>query len=145
MIYLSVKDTFIRELEKSFDKKLQVAKRIRVISDLQMFRPKEDPFVWGEKKGKVPEHLMIYFDGVHILTFNETESIPKVMLKFWKGFREAYKVGSIKLTPPWMIEQVKTPTESDIQIERLSKIEAGTKERKIAKAIVKSMINKKVK
>lgn len=140
MIYLTAKDSLIRELEKHFDSKLNIRKRIRVISDLQMFKPKEDLFVWGQKKGKIPEHLMVYFDDIHILTFDETEPLKNVMFRFWVGFREAYSKNSIRLTPPWMIEVEKKETPKEKQLNNLKKIKVLTKEQKIAKEIVKKII-----
>jgi hypothetical protein len=139
-MYLHIKDAFIRELAKHFDKKMEIDKRLSIVSDLQMFRAKEDPFVWSEKKGLAPEHFMVYFDSEHICTFNLNDSVKKVMLLFWKGFREAYAKKRIKLTPPRMRVEVKKETPTQQALKRLEKIKPTTGAERMAKEIVKKVI-----
>lgn len=107
MIYLSVKDQLIREIGKSFDPKLSFDKRIRVMSDLLMFKAKEDISVWKQKRGELPEYFTVYFDNEYICGFDANQPLEKATLYFWKGFKEAYKKNKIRLTPKAEIKEVK--------------------------------------
>lgn len=139
-MYLHIKDKFVRELQNHFDSKLKVEKRVRVVSDLQMFRPKEDKFVWAQQKDKIPEHFMVYFDDEHICTFGADMPVNRVMLQFWRGFREAYGAKKIHLTPPWMREEVKQKTATEKALEKLDKIKPTTKAERMAKDIVTNIV-----
>lgn len=138
MLYLSVRDRFKREVGKNFDSKVEMDKRLTVISDLEMFRPKEDKFVWGQKKGKLPQFFQVSVDGVHICTFNETDSVERAMLLFWKGFREAYTNHKIRLNPPRFDEVLPKPETAK---DKLKKIKPTTKAERMAKEVVTRIVD----
>lgn len=96
---LSVKDALVRELSKSFEPKLRFEKRVRVVSDLLMFRPKDDISVWKQQKGLAPEYFTVYFDDEYICGFDSSQSIDYAILEFWKGFKKQYANGTIRLNP----------------------------------------------
>lgn len=129
MIYLNIKDRLVSELTKSFDPLVNFSERITVLSDLTMFRPKEDISVWKQKKGLLPEYFTVYFDGEYVCGFDANTSVERAVLEFWKGFKEGYKSGKIRLNPkPDIVETKKADT-----------IVATTPEEKMAAQIVKNM------
>lgn len=107
MIYLSVKDQLLRELSGSFDPKLNFDKRIRVMSDLLMFNPKEDKSVWKQKRGDTPEYFTVYFDNEYICGFDANQPASHAVLLFWKGFKQAYQEKKIRLNPKLEMTEVK--------------------------------------
>jgi len=131
MILLSVKDKLISELGKSFDPKIKFDKRLMVLSDLVMFRPKEDKSVWKQKRGDLPEYFTVYFDGEYICGFDANQSVEKAILEFWKGFKQQYQKGMIRLNPKVKDDIVKAKKQDTIK--------ATTPEEKMAAQIVKNM------
>lgn len=131
MMYLSVKDRLISELGKSFDPKINFDKRIRVLSDLLIFKPGEDKSVWKQKTGELPEYFTVYFDEEYICGFNANDSIGYATLEFWKGFRQAYIDGKIHLDPNYKEPEVKAPAKK--------KRKATTPEEKMAEEVVKRL------
>jgi len=120
MMYLNVKDQLIRELSSSFEPKIKFDSRIKVMSDLLMFRANEDVSVWRQKQGLVPEYFTVYFDDEYICGFDSSRSVKHAVLQFWQGFQKAYQDGKIHLDPNYKEEVVKpekkrkkptTPTE----------------------------------
>lgn len=128
MIYLNVKDKLVSELSGSFDPKLNFNKRIRVMSDLITFNYKEDKSVWKQKRGLLPEYFTVYFDDEYVCGFSDAHSIEYAILEFWKGFREAYKSGKIRLNQK-PVEVVKSK----------KKIKATTPTEKMAAQIVRRL------
>lgn len=144
MLYLQIKDAFVRELDKHFDSKLEMGKRVRVVSDLQMFDAKEDKFVWGQKKNQIPEHFMVYVDEYHVCTFHADEPLKAVLVSFWKGFTQAYKDKKIRLTPPRMrVDDEKPKSTKQLQMEKLDAIKPTTKAERMAKEIVTNIVKGK--
>lgn len=131
MMYLRVKDRLISELGKSFDSKINFDKRIRVLSDLLLFKPGEDRSVWQQKTGDLPEYFTVYFDEEYICGFNANDSIEYATLEFWKGFKQAYKDGKIHLDPNYKEPEVKAPVQK--------KRKATTPEEKMAEEVVKRL------
>lgn len=137
-LQLTIKDHLIRELSKHFDSKIQFEKRIRVLSDLDVFLP-EDKYIWEQKKDRTAEYFQVYFDDQYICGFDEETPSKVGVALFWKGFTEAYKDKKVRLTPPWMRveEKPKEETEKD----RLKKIKPKTPEQKMAKAAVEKLVS----
>lgn len=131
MIWLNVKDKLIRELSNSFDPKIKFDKRVMVLSDLMMFRPKEDKGVWKQKRGDTPEYFTVYFDGEYICGFDVSQSVERAVLEFWRGFKQAYSNGKIKLNPK--------AKEDAVVVKKEEKIIATTPEEKMAAQIVKNL------
>lgn len=130
MIWLSVKDRLVNELGKSFDPKIKFGDRIKVLSDLSIFNPKEDIYVWGQKRGELPEYFTVYFDNEYVCGFDEKQPVERVVLDFWKGFKKGYEEGKFKLTPK--VEQPKEKKE-------VKKVKATTKEERMAMEIAKRL------
>lgn len=130
MILLSIKDKLISELGKSFDPKINFNKRINVLSDLTIFKPKEDISVWRQKRGDLPEYFTVYFDGEYICGFDANQPVEKAILEFWKGFKEAYKSAKIRLIPT-KTEETKPTKQKEVL--------PATKEEKMAAEIVKKL------
>lgn len=128
MIWLNVKDKLIQEIGNSFDPKVNFNKRIRVMSDLIAFNYKEDKSVWKQKKGLLPEYYTVYFDDEYVCGFSDAHSVKHAVLEFWKGFKEAYKSGKIRLNQK-PIEVVKSK----------KKIKATTPSEKMAAQIVRRL------
>jgi hypothetical protein len=59
-----------------------------------------------------------------------------LQLSFWKGLKEKYKAGAVRLTPPELRIEQKTEKKDP-----LKDVKADTKERKMAKEIV-ARVNK---
>lgn len=128
MIWLNVKDRLVQELGNSFDPKVNFNKRIRVMSDLIAFNYKEDKSVWKQKKGLLPEYYMVYFDDEYVCGFSDAHSVKHAVLEFWKGFKEAYKSGKIRLNQK-QVEVVKSK----------KKIKATTPSEKMAAQIARRL------
>ena len=129
-MYLNVKDQLIRELSNSFEPKIKFDKRIKVLSDLNVFRPKEDVSVWKQSKGILPEYFVVYFDDEYICGFDASRSVSYAKLEFWKGFHVAYKQGKIYLDPNYKPEVVK---------KEKKKIKATTPTEKLAVEVIKKL------
>jgi len=128
MIWLNVKDRLVQELGNSFDPKVNFNKRIRVMSDLIAFNYKEDKSVWKQKKGLLPEYYTVYFDDEYVCGFSDAHSVKHAVLEFWKGFKEAYKSGKIRLNQK-QVEVVKSK----------KKIKATTPSEKMAAQIARRL------
>jgi len=131
MILISVKDRLISELGKSFDPKIKFGDRVKVLSDLTIFKPKEDISVWRQKRGELPEYFTVYFDDEYICGFDATQPVEKAVLEFWKGFKEAYQASKIRLNPK--------PEPDTVTIKAEEKIITTTPEEKMAAQIVKNL------
>jgi len=130
MMYLSVKDQLIKELSGSFEPKIKFDTRLRVMSDLLMFNPKEDLSIWNQHKGITPEYFTVYFDGEYICGFDSKQSVERAILDFWRGFKEAYKDGKIHLDPNY-----KEPTKTVVK----KKIKPTTPTEKMAAEIAEKL------
>lgn len=134
-MYLSVKDRLVSELGKSFHPKLHFETRVKVLSDLLLFKPKEDISVWRQKTGTAPEYFTVYFDDEYICGFNDQESVDYAVLSFWKGFKQAYEAGTIHLDPNYKEPVVVKPAKK--------KRKATTPEEKMAEQIVEKLTNER--
>lgn len=142
---LHIKDQFLQLIRKDFNPKLEIEKRILMISDLEMFRKGEDKYIWAQSKGKTAEVYQIYFDNEFICSFKTDDIMPAVVLMFWKGFKDKYKKGMIRLDPLWKKKQ-EEELEKEIKKAKkakrkkeLKESKATTPEEKMAKDIVIKM------
>lgn len=95
-----VKNFWLEELGKEFD--FDVKERLAVVSDLEMFRYKEDESVWKQAKSEDFEWFQIFFDGELCCEFStDFRKYPAdfIVMQFWKGFLEHYEKGNIQLNP----------------------------------------------
>lgn len=112
MIWLNVKDKLVHELNDSFEAKVNFRERVRVMSDLLAYNYKEDKSVWQQKQGLAPEYFTVYFDDEYICGFDDRTPVKKAVLEFWKGFKQAYKDGKVRLNPKVKEEVVKVKKKS---------------------------------
>ncbi len=86
-----IEDFLYRELQKHFSKKLvDVRERIRLVPDLYKFKT-EDPYFWGQAKGKIPQHYSLYFDDEFVCDFDSTHPPEAILLQFWRGLTQLYE------------------------------------------------------
>ena len=74
MMYLSVKDRLVSELGKSFHPKLHFETRVKVLSDLLLFKPKEDISVWRQKLAQhrsISPFTLMMSTSVDLMTRNQ--------------------------------------------------------------------------
>lgn len=104
------------------DFEFDITDRIEVISDLDHYKASEDPFVWGEREGKIPEHYEVYWDGEWVLDFNEGTPPTRVYVEFLKRFAELYQQGKVHMN------KFLTEHEQQMDIEKMVKKEKAKKE-----------------
>lgn len=132
------------EIEQHFDKMVDIKNRLHVVSDIYKFRWKDDESVWSQKRGKTEKYYEVTLDGEHVCGFDESETMAQVMLKFWKGMRDGYKEGKIRLNK-FLAEEERKNREVDLKNQKLNRtkrikdIKAVTPEQKIAKEVVKRL------
>lgn len=147
-MYLPAKDRFLHELEKHFDRSYNLKKRVYIPADIEMFRWKEDESVWRQKREKAPHYYTVYFDNEFICGFSEADSIEKVMLDWWRGFKKAYEEKKIDLDEQKSIalREAREQQQKDLKKELDRKIEAlpnQTETQKLAKEVIKRVAKKK--
>ena len=144
---MTVEQQVKNEIAQHFDRMVDIENRLYVVSDLYKFRWKEDESVWGQKRGKADKYYEITFDGEHVCGFDESETMAQVMVKFWKGMKELYQEGKIRLNK-FLADEEKKKREEEVKnqkkdrIKRIDNIKASTPEQKIAKEVVKRLDGK---
>lgn len=143
MLLTTLKDQFLYEISKDFDPKLKAAERLKIIADLEMYS-KEDPYVWAQGKGKVSLCFQVFFDGEFISLFDENFPVEKAKLDFWRGFKEAYERGKIKLIPQeYVIEEAAKKEEKKSLKEKVAALPESTPIERQAKHIIKNLTREK--
>lgn len=138
-VSIALKNRVLRELDHHFDGSYKIKERIRVISDLEKFRYKDDVSLWAQSKNYVAQEFVLYWDNEFICRFNTHHHIEDVMLMFWRGLKKALKEGKVGLFEP-------LPEPEDTlkaQLENIDKIETNNPTTKMAKNIVKKLIKRK--
>ena len=141
---MTVEQQVKNEIAQHFDRMVDIENRLYVVSDLYKFRWKDDESVWGQKRGKTEKYYEITFDNEHVCGFDESETMAQVMVKFWKGMRDGYKEGKIRLNKFLAEEERKRELEKvknqkKDRIKRIKNIKASTPEQKIAKEVVERL------
>lgn len=147
-MYLPAKDRFLHELGKHFDGSYNLKKRVYITADIEMFRWREDVSVWKQKREKTPMYYSVYFDHEFICGFSEADTLEKVMLEWWKGFKKAYQdklidldeVKSRELCELRELKQKQLKQEAEMKIDKLP---AQTETQKLAKEVIKRVAHKK--
>lgn len=116
----TVQEKLVQMLQPDFD--FDIKDRILVVSDLDHFKAKEDPFVWGQKKGKVPEFYEVYWDNEWIMDFHEGDTPELVYIGFLKGFGEAYEAGKVRLNKMLADAERANDLETMIKKQRIEKM-----------------------
>lgn len=90
-----VQEKLVMMLQRDFD--FDISDRISVISDLEHYNAKVDPFVNAQKRGKIPNFYEVYWDNEWIMDFHEGDNPKAVYVQFLKGFGKAYVQGKVRL------------------------------------------------
>lgn len=112
--------------------------RLKVISELEKYRWKEDESVWAQKRGKASYQYEVYFDDEFVCFFGADEGIERAYLKVLEGLLKLYKEKKIF----WNKElyEVYYPTQKP---EEVKLPEATTPEEKIVREVYKRQAKKK--
>lgn len=127
---LQIKDQFLQLIRKDFSPDIEIEKRIRIISDLEMFRAGEDKSVWQQSKGQRAKVYQVYFDDEYICNFNDDDILQAVYLLFWRGMKAKYEKGMIRLDPLWKKQEEERVAEEEKKIKESVEKEETRKERK---------------
>jgi len=152
---LTIKDAFKAEILTSFHPSLKMDERIVIIADVEMFNPKEDKYIFAQKKGDAPLCFQVYLDGVFISLFYDRnpklsqELVQKAaVLAFWKGLHQAYKDGRVHLVSPQLRADIEQQEKTDAlavkekQKKKINSLPESTPVQKMAKQIVKNVAKK---
>lgn len=70
-------------------------KRLRIWSDVDKYRWKEDESIWKQQRGKTAKEYEIYFDKEFICSFSESENLTQVFITFANALKRLVKEGKI--------------------------------------------------
>ncbi len=143
-----VKDIFISYYGQYFEAGIQFEKRLDVRPDTLVYNRKEDPYIFDQAKGKVPEYFTVYFDNVYICGFGADEPQAKIDKEFWTGMRDAYKANKIRLNmglaKQLQDEQAQAIKEAELEAKKkLDSLPSSTPVQKLAKEAVRKIANAK--
>lgn len=108
--------------------------RVSVRADLDVYKWKEDAFIWGQKKEKLHKVYQVYFDDKFICYIQENTSMSQTMLEFWNGFLKAYELPDNNPGKIWL--------NKSIYADKVE--EQKQKDKKQQEAVIKSIKDKKV-
>lgn len=133
---LSPQDMKLADLPSRFD----------VFPDTLIYNRNEDPYVFDQAKGKVPEYFTVYFDGVYICGFGTDEPQERIDFQFWKGISEAYKSNKIRfnkgLAEKMRLEQEQQILEAKLETDkRIDALPESTPTQKMAKQVIRKVKN----
>lgn len=143
-MFIAIKDAILRQIkdEMGDNDYYKFDKRIQILSDIDIFRWKEDISVWGQKREKIAQHYSVYFDNIFICGFDDTDSKEKVMLEWWKGLKQAITEKKLDIDP-FKSDQIRVEKENlEKEIEKakqesLNKLPEANETHKLAKEAVK--------
>lgn len=143
-LVIPVKERIYRELDKHFDKDVDIRSRVSIFADVEKFRWKDDESVWAQKREKAPQVFSIYFDYEFVCYFDTSHDIKLFMLSFWKGLKELYKSNRIRLNKREAqedrlkreVEQIKKEKEEK---KRIDNLDESTPTTKMAKELTKKL------
>jgi len=79
--------------------------RITVWADVDMFKKKEDAFVWGQDKFQ--DHVYsVFFDGQHICYLTTHKGHKQTLADFWKGFLKLYSLPDTDANKIWIDKEI---------------------------------------
>lgn len=67
------------------------AKNWQVVSDLRRYKPSMDPFVYGQKIGRIPEVCEIYWNGEFVCTVSLLDRPATALIKLNDGMIDLIK------------------------------------------------------
>jgi hypothetical protein len=136
----SIKHIILTELGDS--QEFNFKDRITVVSDLEMFRWKEDEYIWEQKRGKIVTHYSIYLDEHFVSGFDEDWIAQRIMLDFWKGLKTLVKNNKVALNvyqnkERQEIEEIERKEEVKEQKRKIDALPEATETQKLAKEAIK--------
>jgi hypothetical protein len=145
---LPIRDKFIQAIERQLGFIQDVGKRLRVESDLDVFNPKEDKYIWAMKRGEVSRYFSVYFDDVFVVGFEDTELPEATFLRFFRALRDLSVKGEIildkhKKDAEDIIKQELGKIERSEKKKRIDDLPESTKEQKMAKEVIKR-VNRRI-
>lgn len=108
--------------------------RVTVRADLDTFNYKEDVFVWGQKRDKIPRVFQVYVDGIHVCYLSEDLSKQQVLRDFWQGFLKAYQLPDDDSQKIWLDESIylkKTSERKEQQKKHNKEIRKAIEDKKV--------------
>lgn len=116
--------------------------RLKIVSDIEMFRWKEDEYIWSQKRGKIVSHYSIYLDEHFVSGFDEDWIAERIMLDFWKGLKTLVSTNKVKLNKyenieRQQIEEITKKEEEKEEKERIDALPEANETQKLAKEVVK--------
>lgn len=141
---IAVKDAILRQIkdEMGVSDYYKFDNRIKILSDIDIFKWKEDISVWAQKREKIANHFSIYMDDVHISGFDDSDPKEKIMLEWWKGLKKAISDNKLDIDP-FKSAQLKIDKENlEKEIEKakqdsINKLPESDELHKLAKEAVK--------
>ena len=132
----------VRELEKHFDKSIDIKSRVRVVSDLYKFNYKEDQHVWSQKRGKIAPYFAVYFDDEFVMGFTTEWSIEMFLYEFWQNLKKLIKEDKIVLNKIMSIqkkhrEEVIKKDKQKKEANRVKNLPETTEVERLSKEVVK--------
>jgi hypothetical protein len=80
--------------------------RVTLWADVDSFKFKEDAFVWGQKREKIPNQYSVYFDSIHVCYLEPNTPKDETLKRFWKGFLKAYALPDNDANKIWLDPQI---------------------------------------
>lgn len=109
---LTVSQDFIRELQHAMPMELpNFTNRIRVTSDTDKYKWKEDESVWSQKRGLSALSYEVLFDGEFICFFDLNDDMGTAIKRALIGFREQFQRENLFVNPQ-MYEVIKAQREA---------------------------------
>lgn len=87
---LFIKPHFIQFLNEINYKLEFDINRITVWADVDMYKWKEDPSVWVQKRGKQQNIYSVFVDGIFVCHIGDGRNNKESLADFWRGFLKAY-------------------------------------------------------
>lgn len=158
MLSLSVQDYFRRlimpelamfliQMNYNYDFRPE---RITLWADTDMFKHKEDEYIWNQAKGKITTTFSVYIDGIHICYFKETDTREKAVANFWKGFLDNYSKPDNDPLKIFIDESIYKEIRDkknkfdkelkELRVKEIDKIKATTPVEKEAKELAKTIV-----
>lgn len=110
--------------------------RLRIISELDKYRWKEDESVWSQKRGLTKEQYEVYFDGEFVCFFGLDDSQDQAYLRVMENILRLYKDKKIYFNPA--MYEINAPKADVVPLPT-----ANTPEEKLLREAVKRSRKKK--
>lgn len=144
-MYLPITESIKREIQRYFPINSKIHGDVHVWRDIDMYKWKEDPGVWKQKKG-IAEHFYHIHLGNHLVhTFNGRDSKAKVIKQFLQALYVKVANGDIHLSISDLVESREKEKEAKREQKYKDKkivenIDDSTPEGKMTKELVSDLV-----